>query len=138
MEFVDTNVLLYAYDTAAGERHRAASELVDRLWRDRCGAISVQVLQEFYVNATRKVAATIDPGVAVERLKSLARWRVHSPLPDDVIAAASLSSRHQLSFWDAMIVRSAAELHCDTVWTEDLRDGLVIEGITLANPFTRL
>jgi predicted nucleic acid-binding protein len=138
MEFVDTNVLLYAYDTAAGERHRAASELVDRLWRDRCGAISVQVLQEFYVNATRKVAATIDPGVAVERLKSLARWRVHSPLPDDVIAAASLSNRHQLSFWDAMIVRSAAELHCDTVWTEDLSDGLVIEGITLANPFTRL
>jgi predicted nucleic acid-binding protein len=136
MEFVDTNILLYAYDPAAGERHEAASALVDRLWRDRRGAISVQVLQEFYVSATRKVAKTIDPHAAVDRLKSLARWRVHSPLPDDVIAAATLSSRHQLSFWDAMIVRSAAELRCGTLWTEDLNDGQVIEGVRLANPFT--
>jgi predicted nucleic acid-binding protein len=137
MEFVDTNILLYAYDAAAGEKHEAASALVDRLWRERRGAISVQVLQEFYVNVTRKVAKTIDPQVAVERLKSLARWRVHSPLPDDVIAAATLSSRHQLSFWDAMIVRSAAELRCDTLWTEDLNDGQVVEGVQLSNPFTR-
>ena len=137
VEFVDTNVLLYAYDASAGERHEAASALVDRLWRDRRGALSVQVLQEFYVNATRKVATTIDPEVAVDRLKSLTRWRVHSPLPDDVIAAATLSSRHQLSFWDAMIVRSAAELHCTTLWTEDLNDGQLIEGVRLANPFTR-
>ncbi len=69
-------------------------------------------------------------------LKSLTRWRVHSPLPDDVIAAAALSGRHRLSFWDAMIVRSAAELRCDTLWTEDLNDGQVIEGVRVANPFT--
>jgi predicted nucleic acid-binding protein len=134
MEFVDTNILLYAY-VATGEKHEAAGALVDRLWRERRGAISVQVLQEFYVNATRKVTETIDPGIAVDRLKSLVRWRVHSPLPDDVIAAATLSSRHQLSFWDAMIVRSAAELRCDTLWTEDLNDGQVIEGVRVANPF---
>lgn len=137
MEFVDTNILLYAYDAAAGERHEAASALVDRLWRDRRGALSVQVLQEFYVNATRKITKSMGPDVAVDTLKSLARWRVHSPLPDDVIAAAALSSRHQLSFWDAMIVRSAAELRCDTLWTEGLNDGQVIEGVRLTNPFTR-
>jgi predicted nucleic acid-binding protein len=137
MEFVDTNILLYAYDATAGERHEAASALVDRLWRERSGAISVQVLQEFYVNVTRKVVKTIDPRVAVDRLKSLARWRVHSPLSDDVIAAATLSSRHQLSFWDAMIVRSAAELRCDTLWTADLNEGQIIEGVQLTNPFTR-
>ncbi|MGH3561127.1 MAG: PIN domain-containing protein [Mycobacterium sp.] len=137
MEFVDTNILLYAYVATASEKHEAASALFDRLWRERRGAISVQVLQEFYVNATRKITKTIDPEVAVDRLKSLVRWRVHSPLPDDVIAAATLSSRHQLSFWDAMIVRSAAELHCDTLWTEDLNDGQVIEGVELTNPFTR-
>lgn len=137
MEFVDTNILLYAYDAAAGEKHEAASTLVDRLWRERRGAISVQVLQEFYVNVTRKVAKTVDPEVAVESLKSLARWRVHSPLPDDVIVAATLSSRHQLSFWDAMIVRSAAELRCNTLWSEDLNDGQIIEGVQLSNPFIR-
>ncbi|MEO6794486.1 MAG: PIN domain-containing protein [Mycobacterium sp.] len=137
MEFVDTNILLYAYDPAAGERHEAASALVDRLWRDRRGALSIQVLQEFYVNVTRKITKTMAPDVAVDTLKSLARWRVHSPLGDDVIAAAALSSRHQLSFWNAMIVRSAAELRCDTLWTEDLDDGQVIEGVQLTNPFTR-
>ncbi|WP_407689099.1 PIN domain-containing protein [Mycobacterium sp. HUMS_1102779] len=137
MEFVDTNILLYAYDAAAGERHDGATALVDRLWRERRGAVSVQVLQEFYVNATRKVAKTIDTEVAVDMLKSLMRWRVHSPLPDDVIAAAMLSSRYQLSFWDAMIVRSAAELRCDTLWTEDLNEGQVIEGVRLSNPFAR-
>ena len=136
MEFVDTNILLYAYDAAAGEQHETASALVDRLWRERRGAISIQVLQEFYVNATHKVRKTIDPEVAVDTLKSLARWRVHSPLPDDVIAAATWSSRHQLSFWDAMIVRSATELRCDTLWTEDLNDGQVIEGVQLRNPLT--
>ncbi len=135
MEFVDTNILLYAYDVTAGTRHEAASTLVDRLWRERRGALSVQVLQEFYVNATRKVAQAIDPVAAVARLQSLARWRVHSPLPDDVIAAATLSDRHRLSFWDAMIVRSAAELRCDVLWTEDLSDCQVIEGVRLTNPF---
>jgi predicted nucleic acid-binding protein len=137
MEFVDTNILLYAYVATADERHEAARALVDHLWRERRGALSVQVLQEFYVNATRKITKTIDPKVAAERLKSLVRWRVHSPLPDDVIAAATLSSRYQLSFWDAMIVRSAAELRCDTLWTEDLNDGQVVEGVQLRNPFTR-
>lgn len=136
MEFVDTNILLYAYDATAGDRHEAARALVERLWRDRRGALSIQVLQEFYVNATRKAAKPIDPESAADRLKSLARWRVHSPLPDDVIAAATWSTRYQLSFWDAMIIRSAAELRCDTLWTENLSDGQVIEGVRLANPFS--
>jgi predicted nucleic acid-binding protein len=135
MEFVDTNVLLYAYDTAAGQRHDDAAHLVDRLWSERSGAISVQVLQEFFVNSTRKVAAPLTPEAAVDRIRSLSWWRVHSPLADDVVAAASLSNRHQLSFWDAMIVRSAAELHCETIWSEDLNDGQVIEGVRVRNPF---
>lgn len=137
MDFVDSNILLYAYDLAADEKQGVASALVDRLWRERRGAISVQVLQEFYVNATRKITKTMRPDVAVDTLRNLARWRVHSPLPDDVIAAATLATRYQLSFWDAMIVRSAAELRCDTLWTEDLSDGQVIEGVRLANPFSK-
>lgn len=135
MEFVDTNVLLYAYDTAAGQRHDRAADLVGRLWSERSGAISVQVLQELFVNATRKVAAPLTPEAAVDRLRSLSRWRVHSPLADDVVAAASLSHRHQLSLWDAMIVRSAAELHCAILWSEDLNDGQLIEGVRVQNPF---
>ncbi len=58
-------------------------------------------------------------------------------MPDDVIAAATLSNRHQLSFWDAVIVRSSAELRCDTLWTADLNDGQLLEGVQLSNPFKR-
>lgn len=135
MEFVDTNVLLYAYDPAAGARHKAAVALLDRLWDEQAGALSVQVLQEFFVNVTRKVAVPLPPEQATARLRSLARWRVHSPLADDVIAAATWSARHQLSFWDAMVVRSAAELRCATLWSEDLNDGQAIEGVQVRNPF---
>jgi predicted nucleic acid-binding protein len=135
MEFVDTNVLLYAYDSTAGERHDAARAVVDRLWHERAGALSVQVLQEFYVNATRKLAVPLAPDIAVERLRSLSLWRIHSPLADDAIAAAQLSQRNQLSFWDAMIVRSAAELRCGVLWSEDFNDGQIIEGVRIRDPF---
>jgi predicted nucleic acid-binding protein len=135
VEFVDANVLVYAYDPSADGRHTAARDLLDQLWRERTGALSVQVLQEFYVTITRKVHVPVAPDVATERLRSLARWRVHAPLADDVVAAAEISSRHQLSFWDAMIVRSAAEVGCHTLWTEDLTDGQQIEAVRIRNPF---
>lgn len=134
-EFVDTNVLLYAYDPAAGQRHDRTRELVGELGRRRDGALSVQVLQEFYVNATRKVAVPMTPSDAIERVGVLARWPVHSPHAGDVVAAADLAERHQLSFWDAMIVRSASEMGCNTLWTEDLNAGQVIDGVRIANPF---
>lgn len=135
-EFVDTNVLLYAYDASAGDRHTRARELVGHLGRERRGALSVQVLQEFYVNATRKIAVPLTPEVALERLRVLSRWRTHSPLPHDVIVAAEIANEHQLSLWDAMVIRSASELGCSTLWTEDLNPGQKVAGVTITNPFS--
>ena len=134
-EFVDTNVLLYAYDASTGDRHARARELVGRLGREHRGALSVQVLQEFYVNATRKIAVPLAPDLALERLRVLSRWRTHSPLAHDVIAAAEIAADHQLSLWDAMVIRSASELGCSTLWTDDLNHGQKISGVTIANPF---
>lgn len=134
-EFVDTNVLLYAYDVQAGERHTRARDLVGRLGREQRGALSVQVLQEFYVNATRKIAVPLPPERALERLRVLSRWRTHAPLPHDVLTAAEIATEHQLSFWDAMVIRSASELGCSTLWTEDLNPGQRIAGVTITNPF---
>jgi len=134
-EFVDTSVLLYAYDPAAGTRHETARELLGRLGRRRDGALSVQVLQEFYVNATRKVAVPMSTADAIARVGVLARWPVHSPVAADVVAAAELAERNQLSFWGAMIVRSASEMGCRTLWSEDLNAGQVIAGVRIANPF---
>lgn len=135
MEFVDTNVLVYAYDPTSGDRHTAASALLERLWQDRSGAVSVQVLQEFFVTVTRKVEHPLPPSRARDRLRSLSRWPVHSPLAGDVIAASELAERHDVSFWDAMVIRSASQLGCDVIWTEDLNAGQRFGSAVVQNPF---
>jgi predicted nucleic acid-binding protein len=135
MDFVDTNVLLYAYDASSVERHRRAMDLVGRLGRNRTGAISVQVLQEFYVNAVSEIAVRLTPSDARRRLNAFSRWTVHSPAVADVIAATAISEDHQLSFWDAMIIRSASEIGCPILWTGDLSHGQVISGVEIVNPF---
>jgi predicted nucleic acid-binding protein len=134
-EFVDTNVLIYAYDPSAGERHARALELVGELGRERRGALSVQVLQEFFVTVTLKLTATVTAEEALTSLAVLSRWQAHAPLPQDVLVAARLADEHQLSFWDAMIVRSAQSLGCSKLWTEDLNHGQRIGGVQIVNPF---
>ena len=133
-EFIDTNVLLYAYDPSAGAKHQVASELVLRLAREHQAAVSVQVMQEFYVNAVSKIAQPMSVEQALLRLDAFSRWTVHSPLPGDVREAAQLATKHQLSFWDAMIVVSASRLECSVLWTEDLNAGQTIEGVKVQNP----
>jgi predicted nucleic acid-binding protein len=135
LEFVDTNVLLYAYDTGAGERHERAFDLVSRLGRSRTGVISVQVLQEFHVNATRKIAVPLTPAAVRDRLRILSLWPVHTPSPDDVLAASELAEQSQLSFWDAMIVRSAIVSGCSVLWSEDLNSGQDLGGVRVRDPF---
>ena len=134
-EFLDTNVLLYAYSPADGERHARAAELVRRLAESRHAAVSVQVMQEFYVNAVAKIRRPMTPEQAALRLRAFALWAVFTPLPGDVLAAAELSQRYQLSFWDAMVVLGALRLRCDVLWTEDLNHGQVIDGVTIRSPF---
>lgn len=67
----------------------------------------------------------------------LSRWRTHSPLPHDVIAAAGIAADHQLSLWDAMVIHSASELGCSTLWTEDLNAGQKIAGVTITSGSVR-
>src|SRR5689334_729897 len=76
-EFVDTNILIYAFDATAGDKRRVAVELITRLWADRRGCVSLQVLQEFYVAVTRKLI--LAPEQAVLQVSRLSRWRVHRP-----------------------------------------------------------
>lgn len=134
LEFVDTNILLYAYDEDAGARHERAAELIADLGSRRRGAISVQVLQEFYVNVTRKGEVPLSPADARTRLRVLSRWPVHAPLASDVLAAAELAEAQRLSFWDAMIIRSASRMECNVLWSEDLNAGQVIAGVQVRNP----
>lgn len=134
-EFVDANVLVYAFDASAESKKAASTQLLERLWDTRTGCLSVQVLQEFFVTVTSKVARPLPVDEAAERIREFAAWNVFAPTAADVLTAIALQKQARLSFWDAMIVQAAAESGCGVLWTEDLRDGQVIRGVRVRNPF---
>lgn len=133
--FVDTNILVYAHDATAGPKHDRALSLVRELWRSRAGCISIQILQEFYVTITRKVPYPLKPDAAYRIIRSLSRWQVHSPNAHDVLRAIEIHQRYGISFWDAMVVRSAQALGCRVILSEDLSSGTTYEEALAVNPF---
>jgi predicted nucleic acid-binding protein len=133
--FVDTNVLVYAHDDSAAGKRDQARALVEQLWQSRDGCLSVQVLQEFFVTVTRKIARPLGPETAKEIIADFSRWRVHAPAAGDVLAAISIHQDTGISFWDAMIVRSAAETGCPVLYSEDLNAGQEYTGVLVENPF---
>lgn len=133
--FVDTNVLVYAHDADAGPRHAVARALIEGMWEDRSGTLSTQVLQEFYVTVTRKVARPMPRGEARQLVAAYGEWPVHRPNSADVVAASELEERHRLSFWDALIVVSASRLGVGRLLTEDLQAGQRIGDLEIVNPF---
>jgi predicted nucleic acid-binding protein len=134
-QFVDTNILVYAHDASAGSKQAVAEELIRDLWETGDGCLSVQVMQEFYVTITRKVAHPYPPIEAAEILRDLSFWRVYSPTAEDVLGAIDLQRRYDTSFWDAMIIHSAICMDCSVLWSEDLADGQMVEQLTVKNPF---
>jgi predicted nucleic acid-binding protein len=135
LEFVDTNVMVYAHDESAGRKHELAKELVRRLWDSGKGCVSVQVLQEFYVTVTKKTKKTLDPGEARQVVHDLGLWRTFGPETADVLGAIDLARRHDVAFWDAMILWGAAQLGCAVVWSEDLNPDQTYDGVRVVNPF---
>ncbi|MGB9661162.1 MAG: PIN domain-containing protein [Moorellaceae bacterium] len=137
-QFVDTNVLVYAHDTSAGEKHTRAKALLTELWSAGSGCLSVQVLQEFYVTVTQKVRKPLAPETASQIIEYLSNWRVHTPEVDDVLEAIRIHRRYGISFWDAMIIRSAEALGNKVIWSEDLNSGQCYGGLKVVNPFLDL
>jgi predicted nucleic acid-binding protein len=135
LQFVDTNILIYSFDISTGEKYKKASTLIQNLWEIEMGCISIQVLQEFYVIATKLVPNALDPLKAATVIRDLCSWKVHRPSTDDILAAISLQQRYQISFWDAQIIRSAQETSCEILWSEDLSDGQDYDGVKVINPF---
>jgi predicted nucleic acid-binding protein len=134
-EFVDTNVLVYAFDRSADTKHAVAQELLRRLWQDRTGCVSVQVLQEFYTTVTRKISRPIPGPEALELVHDFTMWTTHAPDAGDVEAAIRLHQALQFSFWDAMVVHSALRLRCSILWSEDLTHGQRMHDLQVLNPF---
>jgi len=133
--FVDTNVLVYAYDADAGAKHESARSRLQALWQTESGLISTQVLQEFYVTVTRKLSRPLLRRNARAVIATYGAWPVHRPDVDDVVAASDLEERHQLSFWDALIIVSARRSRAHLLLTEDLQDGQRFDGLEVVSPF---
>jgi len=134
VRFVDTNILLYAVSRDPEELHKA--ERARGILTERDLALSVQVLQEFYVQATR--ASRSDPlthAQASKLVETFLRFQLVAVTREIMLAAMTARQRFQISYWDAAILEAARSLGCDTVLSEDLNDGQDYAGVQVENPF---
>jgi predicted nucleic acid-binding protein len=134
VRFVDTNVLLYAISRDEAERGKAAQ--ASELLSSREVALSVQVLQEFYVQVTRDSRPDrLDREQAAALVESFRRFPVQETTMPVMLSAMSTSERYGISYWDAAIIEAARALGCETVLSEDLGDGQDYGGVRVENPF---
>ena len=132
--FVDTNVLVYAHDTDAGERHATAKALLAQLWDRRSGSLSTQVLQEFYVNVTRKLKTPVASSTAREVVSTYGAWIREPTTAKTVTRAIDIAGMAQIQFWDALIVACAEDAQATQLYSEDLNSGQSIAGVKIVNP----
>jgi predicted nucleic acid-binding protein len=132
--FVDTNILLYAHDVDAGAKRERCIECLRRLWDSDAGRLSVQVLQEFYVNVTRKLATPIAVSTAREVVGTYRTWIQEATSADTVLRASHIAEMARISFWDALIVASAEQAGAAQIYSEDLNAGQTIAGVRVVNP----
>jgi predicted nucleic acid-binding protein len=134
--FVDTNIIVYSKDTTEPEKQPIAAQWMERLWTERSGRISTQVLNEYYVTVTRK----LDPG-----LPSKEAWRfmealfVWQPVVLDIPVlkkARMIEKRYSVAWWDALIVGAAIVSQCNVILSEDFQDGMKYDSVVIQNPFS--
>lgn len=135
--FVDTNVLIYAHDVDAKAKHEAAKSVLEELWNGRCGVLSVQVLQEFYVNVTRKIRRPISRESARLVVNTYSIWCTETTT-SEISNAFRIEDESRLGFWDALIVASAIKSGANRVLSEDLNAGQMISGVRIENPFRKI
>lgn len=131
--FLDTNVILYADDRSAGTKRLRAIELLRDLVGKSLAVVSTQVLQEYFVVATRKLA--VPPDLARTKVDALAQLDVVLIRPEIIIGAIDLHRLHSLSFWDALIIKCASAAGCTRVLSEDMQHGALLDGVLVVNPF---
>ena len=133
--FVDTNILVYAYDSTEPRRRSAAQRILSELMRSNRLRLSTQVLQELYVTLTRKIANPLSPDQALPLLEHYAAWPVQTTDFALIREAVHLSRDAVLSFWDSLVVMAAVRSGAGILYSEDLNHGQVIMGLEVRNPF---
>jgi len=132
--FVDTNILIYAHDVDAGPKQRIAELALRELWNDQTGVLSPQVLQEFYVNATRKGLRPLLRNEARAVVATYSAWCIDISQAD-LFTAFRMEDVVKISFWDALIISAAVKAGATTLLSEDLNAGQEIAGVRVVNPF---
>lgn len=130
--FIDTNIFVYASDKANLKKQEKANQVLMLFGKDLKGVVSTQILQEFFVVATRKLG--IDPLVAKDIISSYENFEVVVVTPELIREAIDCHLLSRISFWDALIVISAKSAGCQRLWSEDFNPGQVIQGVTIENP----
>lgn len=135
MNFIDTNILVYAYDIDEKSKNPIAKKILMDCWESRSGLISTQVLQEFYVALTSKLSKKLTINEARELLKDFLAWPVEQITPHDIVGATEFQERYKYSFWDSLIIVVAQKSGADTLYSEDLQDGQKFGSLVIKNPF---
>ncbi len=133
--FVDANVLVYWRDKADPRKQEIADTLIQRLWSEQSGRISVQVLNEFYAVSTRKIADPLSRDDAWSIIQDLFEWNPHPVNEALMIRAKATEGRYGLSWWDSLIVAAARLQDCNILYTEDMHHGMQLDGVRVCNPF---
>lgn len=133
--FFDSNILVYLCDSAALKKREVAEALVERHLRDHDILLSTQVLQEFYVAVTRKLKPPVAPADAANMVSAFADFPTVQIDNMLIQAAIRRSQASQLSFWDGLIVQAALAGGASVLYTEDLQDGQLFDGLKVSNPF---
>jgi predicted nucleic acid-binding protein len=133
--FLDTNIIIYAHDVSAREKHHIAREILVELWDSGLGVVSTQVLQEFFVTVTQKIPKTLDKRLAKDIVRDLLKWDVVVNDGESIIEAIEILLRYGYSFWDSLIIEAAIRSGAAVLLSEDLSHGQIIHGLTIKDPF---
>ena len=133
--FLDTNILVYAFDVSAEQKHTVAQNILKELWNNNKGCISTQVLQEFFVTVTKKIPKPLKPLFAKEIINDLLKWDIVINDGNLILEAINIFIKNNFSFWDSMIIQAAIQTNAAVLLSEDLPHNRTIGNLTIHNPF---
>ncbi|MBV9573003.1 MAG: PIN domain-containing protein [Acidobacteriales bacterium] len=134
--FVDTNILIYAHDYRAGQKHQRAQQLIQGLWESGAGVLSTQILQEICVNFRRKVDPPLQTDEVRRLIEDYSNWEVVINSPESIVEALEIELRYKISFWDALVLQAAEQAGAAILYSEDLAEGQNYGSLRVVNPFT--
>ncbi len=133
VEFIDSNILVYAHDPADKTKHKKANELIERLEETGAGALSTQVLSEFYSVCNRKLKFRSEE--LSDIIADFSYWKLHRPTHADILNSIILQQDAKISWWDALILNSAIQLGANVLWSEDFQSNRRFGSLQVKNPF---